>query len=248
MRAWLYLLAALALILFALSRHNRRAGSLSADGTRHDPGVAGAISNLDEAVSTRVRGLGAPAAGHAACTQIVNASDPTGDGTGSNDERARPTSAHGSARNPSPGEFRCIAANVVASDTEMVFAIVRVDGSSATVIQQAVVPGNMRLPETFVPEPGIYVRVLAASGELLAQTSLPDPRLVYHDEPVPDGGGLLRGGAVMLPSAEINVRFPRIAGMDRVELFLIDDTSDVGRLTPASKEFRGSFTIKPSAR
>jgi len=238
----------LALVLFAFSRLMPRGGFLFGSETRPDRRAAAMSSNVGAVVAARIQNSGTSALGTAGYTQITDASKAPADAPGRQNTNPGRGRVDATPDNSAPGGLRCIAANAVASETEMLFAIVRLDDAAASVIQQAMVPGNMRLPEAFVPEPGIYVRVLASSGELLAQASQPDPRRVYHDEPVPGGDGLLRGGVVMLPSAEFNVRFPRIAGMDRVELFLIGETTEVRNLTSQSKEFRGSFKITSTAR
>lgn len=142
-----------------------------------------------------------------------------------------------------PSAWPSLAANAAASDTQMVFLVVRMHDGPANLLDQAIVSGNMRLPEVFAPEDGVYYRVLSSTGTLLAQGILPDPRLVHYDEPVPGGNGLLRGGVVMLPESELNIRFPRMPAMDRLEIFRVDEATDLRRLTPASKECCGSFQI-----
>lgn len=253
MKKWFVVAVVAALILVALGRPiSRNIGGFPKGEPAHAaPAASPSVTNAADAGTHEPCGPGVRMAGESGAPRPDGAPPipPT------NAFRAAPAPAHDPADPAAdsqpqsvPSAWPSLTAHAAASETEMAFLVVRLQDGPATLLEQAVVTGNMRLPEAFAPERGVYYRVLSSEGGMLAQGLLPDPRLVHYDEPVDGGNGLLRGGTVMLPSAELNLRFPRIAGMDRVELFLVDEATDLRRLTDASKECCGSFQITARAR
>ena len=119
-----------------------------------------------------------------------------------------------------------LASDVAASETQMVFACFAFYGDTLVLETQTVVAGSMRLPPTAAPGPGLYHRVLSATGRVLAQGRDRDPRLVYYDYPREDGSGMLAGGVVRMSNAQFVVRYPLIAGMDTIEMYAVEVASD----------------------
>ena len=130
----------------------------------------------------------------------------------------------------------------------MVFLCFGLENDKLSLLTQSVVKGNMRLPPTLEPTDGFYHRLLSRSGEILAQGVTPDPRVVHFDYPSPDGSGRLTGGVLKQSNVQFAVRYPLIPGADRLEVFLVDSTADLSRLSEKGGRYQGSFKINVETR
>lgn len=149
-----------------------------------------------------------------------------------------------------PAALPTVSPGLVASETEMVYLIFHLEGQSLSVLTQSVTKGNMRLPpaiSSIAPMRSIYHRVLSASGAILAQDTMPDPSVLHYDYPGPVGAGELQGGTIIQTQVDFNVRYPLIEGMDRIELYHTEATTDLTRLSRESKEYYGSFKLETTS-
>jgi len=141
-----------------------------------------------------------------------------------------------------------LAPGVTPSERALVFLVLRIEKGTVRLVQQTQPEVPMPLPVTVSPVRGLYHRVVSADGTMLAQGTMPDPRVVYHDEPREEGTTLLRGGSVRLDAADFNVRCPALPGMSRLELFEVDENTDWSKLTTNAKGYLGSISLQAGRR
>lgn len=143
----------------------------------------------------------------------------------------------------SDGRYKSAAPGSTPSETNMLFMIVQFTGKHASLVSSKIVQGTIHLDSDFKPEDGVYHRILAADGTLLAHAVTPEPRLIFYDVPVKDGSNELTGGTLVASNITVAVRYPVIQGMDRVEFYEIGKTTLLQRLDGRSGECCGSFKL-----
>jgi hypothetical protein len=141
-----------------------------------------------------------------------------------------------------------LSSGTTASDSEMIYLCFKLEDRKLNLQTQSVVNGSMKLPPVIAPADGFYHRILSRSGEVLAQGIAQEPRILYYDYPNPDGSGRLTGGVLIQSNVQFAVRYPLMAGMDRIEFFNVRRTSDISRLSVKEDNYYGSFKLNISAR
>ena len=141
-----------------------------------------------------------------------------------------------------------LSSGTTASDSEMIYLCFKLEDRNLNLQTQSVVNGSMKLPPVIAPADGFYHRILSRSGEVLAQGITQEPRILYYDYPNPDGSGRLTGGVLIQSNVQFAVRYPLMAGMDRIEFFNVRRTSDISRLSVKEDNYYGSFKLNISAR
>jgi hypothetical protein len=141
-----------------------------------------------------------------------------------------------------------LSPGTTASDSEMIYLCFGLEDRKLNLQTQSVVNGNMKLPPVIASADGFYHRILSESGEILAQGITREPRMLYYDYPNPDGSGKLMGGVLMQSNVQFAVRYPLIAGMDRIEFFSISRTADLSQLSAKGDNYCGSFKLNIPAR
>lgn len=142
-----------------------------------------------------------------------------------------------------PRPIPTLLAGVEPSPSQMVFLIFELAQGTLKLHEARRVNARLPMPDSVPLETGIYHRLLSRDNRVLAQGFTRDPAIVYHDEPRADGSGLLEGGWVRLESVSFDVRYPVIAGAQRIELYRVDATSEIETLSQEAPEYYGSFDL-----
>lgn len=141
-----------------------------------------------------------------------------------------------------------LSSGATASDSEMICLRFELKDRKLNLQTQSIVNGSMKLPPGIAPADGFYHRILSRSGDVLAQGIIQEPRMLYYDYPNPNGSGSLMGGVLMQSNVQFAVRYPLIAGMDRIELFTVRRTADISQLSVKGDNYCGSFKLNIPGR